>query len=170
MRHVECTMKAKVFYAYQHNLHLTTWPTHQIRQVAGRELPAKFSKLKLKLKDRTFDKNWRVSVSHRWTGARGHNVTSSERFSICSGKQSKGCGYKHLSHFNQVGVFSCIRFFFLLMSWNPLDRQKTHKHKRSYLEECMKPWFLFLTPNNGLFAHFKEVDKGGVGLHQLFRL
>lgn len=162
MRHVECTMKAKVFYAYQHNLHLTTWPTHQIRQVAGRELPAKFSKLKLKLKDRTFDKNWRVSVSHRWTGARGHNVTSSERFSICSGKQSKGCGYKHLSHFNQVGVFSCIRFFFFAHVMKSTRQAKKHTNIKGHtLRNAWNRGFCFSHRTMVSLLISKKLTKGG---------
>lgn len=44
------------------------------------------------------------------------------------------------------------------------------KRQRSYLEKRMKAWLLFLTPNDGLLAHFKKVDKGWVGLHQLFWL
>lgn len=73
--------------------------------------------------------------------------------------------------FNQVGFFYVSVFIFFAHDVMKSTRQaKIHKHKRSYLEECMKAWFLFLTPNNGLFAHFKKVDKGGIGLHQLFRL
>lgn len=34
----------------------------------------------------------------------------------------------------------------------------------------METRFLLLTPNDGLLAHFKKVDKRWVGLHQLFRL
>lgn len=34
----------------------------------------------------------------------------------------------------------------------------------------METSFLLLTSNYGLLAHFKKVDKGWVGLHQLFRL
>lgn len=31
----------------------------------------------------------------------------------------------------------------------------------------MKSGLLLLTPDDGLFAHFKEVDEGRVSLHQL---
>lgn len=41
---------------------------------------------------------------------------------------------------------------------------------KTYLEESMETWFLFLTSSDGLLTHFKEVDKRWVGLHQLFRL
>lgn len=34
----------------------------------------------------------------------------------------------------------------------------------------METWFLLLTPDDGLLAHFEKVDERWVGLHQLFRL
>lgn len=46
----------------------------------------------------------------------------------------------------------------------------TEQKQRSYLEKSVEAWFLFLTPNNSVLAHFKEVDERWVGLHQLFRL
>lgn len=39
--------------------------------------------------------------------------------------------------------------------------------KRSYLQEGVKSRLQLLTPDDGLFAHLKEVDKGWVGLDQL---
>lgn len=41
---------------------------------------------------------------------------------------------------------------------------------KTYLEESMETWFLFLASSDGLLTHFKEIDKRWVGLHQLFRL
>lgn len=38
---------------------------------------------------------------------------------------------------------------------------------QSYLEESMKSGLLLLTPDDGLLAHFKEVDEGRVSPHQL---
>lgn len=37
----------------------------------------------------------------------------------------------------------------------------------SYLEESVKSRLLLLTPDDGLLAHLKEVDKGRIGLHKL---
>ena len=42
--------------------------------------------------------------------------------------------------------------------------------QNSYLEKSMEARLLFFTTNNCFLAHFKKVDKGWVGLHQLFRL
>lgn len=41
---------------------------------------------------------------------------------------------------------------------------------KTNLEESVEARFLPLTPDDGLLAHFKKVDKRWVGLHQLFRL
>lgn len=56
------------------------------------------------------------------------------------------------------------------MCINHQSGRQREQTARSYLEKSMEAWLLFLTPNNGLLAHFKKVDKGWVGLHQLFRL
>ena len=40
----------------------------------------------------------------------------------------------------------------------------------TYLEERVKTWLQLLTLDDGVFAHFKEVDEGRVGLEHLFGL
>lgn len=67
-----------------------------------------------------------------------------------------------------------LKFYFLNQGVEIIIIPKTGcvftEGNKTYLEESMETWFLFLTSSDGLLTHFKEVDKRWVGLHQLFRL
>ena len=56
------------------------------------------------------------------------------------------------------------------LEFNSAQRPNIVETEKSYLKKCMEAWLLFLTSNNSILAHFKKVDKRGIGFHQLFRL
>lgn len=92
-----------------------------------------------------------------WLRLRTHKLSNKLQAPIKLAPKALSCTVKS-SSFNSASPKSLIYVPFRQTKW------------QSYLQKSMEPWLLFLTPNDGLLAHFKKVDKRWVGLHQLFRL